>query len=132
MGRGVSFRLIEAAETRHDFGFDQRSFTPDGKRLLLTVASGSNAALDMFPWLLSLAGLTGGIRLIRSVLPGTAKKAALIFCPLIPTVRTRKSMPREFEIPQVLPYSLRQANYGRFVNERDGLGDQCRELRSPW
>jgi hypothetical protein len=31
----------------------------------------------------------------------------------IPTVRTRKSMPREFEIPQVLPYSLRQANYGQ-------------------
>jgi hypothetical protein len=80
-------------------------FTPDGKRLLLTIASGSNAALDMFPGRLSLVGPTVGIRLIRSAPPGTAKKAAPIFCLLILTARMKKSMPREFEIPRVLPYS---------------------------
>jgi glucose/arabinose dehydrogenase len=34
-------------------------FTPDGKRLLLTIASGSNAALDMFPWPLVPGGTDG-------------------------------------------------------------------------
>ena len=104
--------IVECIPATHHWTRDIL-FTPDGKRLLVTVASGSNAALDRFPPPLVLVELTLGIRLIRSAPPGTAKKAALIFCPLIPTVRTRKSMPREFEIPQVLPYSLRQANYGQ-------------------
>ena len=41
--------IVECIPATHHWTRDIL-FIPDGKRLLLTIASGSNAALDMFPW----------------------------------------------------------------------------------
>jgi glucose/arabinose dehydrogenase len=48
--------IVECIPATHHWTRDIL-FTPDGKRLLLTIASGSNAALDMFPWPLVPGGI---------------------------------------------------------------------------
>jgi glucose/arabinose dehydrogenase len=45
---GKPERVIEAIPSVHHYARDL-AFSPDGKRLFLSVGSGSNAALDMFP-----------------------------------------------------------------------------------
>ena len=77
-----SERIVEGVPPTHHWTRDIL-FTSDGKRLLLTVASGSNIALDMFPVPRVPGGLDGWNKVsFRQVWMKSAKAVGIVGCPL--------------------------------------------------
>lgn len=69
------------------------TFSPDGTTLYLSIGSGSNVALDMFPSRRLRAGLKNGRRRSRSERRGTRSCGVPMFSPLIREERMSESSP---------------------------------------
>jgi len=85
------------------------AFTPDGKRLLLSVGSGSNVALDMFPEPEVKGGLQAWIKSEPLGAGWDTEERRADVLPTIPTARTRRSWRRACATAPASPFSRRPA-----------------------
>src|SRR5580692_11498471 len=98
-------------------------FTPDGKRLLLTIASGSNAALDMFPWPLVPGGIDGWNKTHPLGAAWDSEEGRANILSFNPDGTDKKVYATGIRNPAGITIQPATGQLWAVVNERDGLGD---------
>jgi glucose/arabinose dehydrogenase len=99
------------------------SGTPDGKRLLLTVASGSNAALDMFPFPLVPGGIDGWNKTHPLGAAWDSEEGRADILSFYPDGTDEKVYAMGIRNPTGITIQPATGQLWAVVNERDGLGD---------
>jgi glucose/arabinose dehydrogenase len=98
-------------------------FTPDGKRLLLAVASGSNAALDMFPVPRVPGGMDGWNKTHPLVSTWDIEEGRANILSFNPDGTDQKILATGLRNPSGITIQPATGELWAVINERDGLGD---------
>jgi glucose/arabinose dehydrogenase len=114
--------IVECIPATHHWTRDIL-FTPDGKRLLLTVASGSNAALDMFPWPLVPGGIDGWNKTRPLGAAWDSEEGRANILSFNPDGTDEKVYATGIRNPTGITIQPPTGQLWAVVNERDGLGD---------
>jgi glucose/arabinose dehydrogenase len=119
---GKSERIVEGIPPTHHWTRDIL-FTPDGKRLLLSVASGSNTALDMFPVPRVPVGLEGWSKTHALGSPWDTEEGRANILSFNPHGTNETVIAAGIRNPSGLTLQPATGQFWTCVNERDGLGD---------
>jgi glucose/arabinose dehydrogenase len=114
--------IVECIPATHHWTRDIL-FTPDGKRLLLTVASGSNAALDMFPWPLVPGGIDGWNKTHPLGAAWDSEEGRANILSFNPDGTDEKVYAAGIRNPTGITIQPATGQLWAVVNERDNLGD---------
>jgi glucose/arabinose dehydrogenase len=98
-------------------------FTPDGKRLLLAVGSGSNAALDMFPFPLVPGGMDGWNKTHPLGSTWDTEEGRANILSFNPDGSDQKILATGMRNPSGITIQPATGELWAVINERDGLGD---------
>jgi glucose/arabinose dehydrogenase len=119
---GKAERIVECVPPTHHWTRDIL-FTPDGKRLLLAVGSGSNAALDMFPAPRVPGGLEGWNKTQPLGAAWDTEEGRANILSFNPDGSDRKIYATGIRNPSGITWQPATGQLWASVNERDGLGD---------
>jgi glucose/arabinose dehydrogenase len=115
-------RVIECLPWTHHWTRDI-VFTPDGKRLLLTVASGSNVALDMFPAPIVPDGIQGWDKTHALGSAWDSEEGRAVIFSFNPDGSDEKIYATGLRNAAGITVQPATGELWAVVNERDGLGD---------
>lgn len=119
---GKPQRIVEGIPPTHHWTRDIL-FTPDGKRLLLSVASGSNIALDMFPVPRVPGGLEGWSKTHALGFAWDTEEGRANILSFNPDGTNETVIAAGIRNPSGLALQPATGQLWACVNERDGLGD---------
>lgn len=119
---GKAERIVEGVPPTHHWTRDIL-FTPDGKRLLLTVASGSNIALDMFPVPRVPGGLDGWNETHPLGAAWDTEEGRANILSFNPDGSDQKIYATGIRNPSGITFQPGTGQLWAVANERDGLGD---------
>jgi glucose/arabinose dehydrogenase len=114
--------IVECIPATHHWTRDIL-FTSDGKRLLLTVASGSNAALDMFPAPLVPGGIDGWNKTHPLGAAWDSEEGRANILSFNPDGTDEKIYATGIRNPAGITIQPATGQLWAVVNERDGLGE---------
>jgi glucose/arabinose dehydrogenase len=115
-------RIVECIPPTHHWTRDI-AFTPDGSRLLLSVGSGSNAALDMFPVPRVPGGVDGWNKTHQLGAAWDSEEGRANIISFDPKGNDRKIFAAGIRNPSGMTIQPATGQLWAVVNERDGLGD---------
>jgi glucose/arabinose dehydrogenase len=115
-------RIVECIPPTHHWTRDIL-FTQDGSRLLLSVGSGSNAALDMFPVPRVPSGLDGWNKTHQLGAAWDTEEGRANIISFDPKGNDRKIFAAGLRNPSGMTIQPATGQLWAVVNERDGLGD---------
>lgn len=115
-------RIVEGIPATHHWTRDIL-FTPDGKRLLLSVASGSNIALDMFPVPRVAGDLDGWNKTHALGSAWDTEEGRANILSFNPDGTNETVFAAGIRNPSGLTFQPATGQLWACVNERDGLGD---------
>ena len=115
-------RIVEGIPPTHHWTRDVL-FTPDGKQLLLTVASDSNIALDMFPVPRVPGGLDGWNKTHPLGAAWDTEEGRANILSFNPDGSNQKIYATGIRNPSGITFQPGTGQLWAVVNERDGLGD---------
>jgi len=115
-------RIVEDIAPTHHWTRDIL-FTPDGNRLLLSVGSGSNAALDMFPAPRVPGGIDGWNKTHQLGAAWDTEEGRANILSFDPEGKDRKIVATGLRNPSGITIQPATGQLWAVVNERDGLGD---------
>jgi glucose/arabinose dehydrogenase len=115
-------RIVEHIPPTHHWTRDIL-FTPDGKRLLLSVGSGSNAGLDMFPEPHVPGGIDGWNKTHQVGAAWDTEEGRANILSFDPEGKNKKIVAAGIRNPSGITIQPSTGQLWAVVNERDGLGD---------
>ena len=115
-------RIVECIPPTHHWTRDIL-FTPDGSRLLLSVGSGSNAALDMFPAPRVPGGVDGWNKTHQLGAAWDTEEGRANILSFDPEGKNQKIVATGLRNPSGITIQPATGQLWAVVNERDGLGD---------
>lgn len=115
-------RIIEGIPPTHHWTRDIL-FTPDGSRLLLSVGSGSNAALDMFPAPRVPSGIDGWNKTHQLGAAWDTEEGRANILSFDPNGKNQKIFATGLRNASGITIQPATGQLWAVVNERDGLGD---------
>ena len=115
-------RIVENIPPAHHWTRDIL-FTPDGSRLLLSVGSGSNAALDMFPEPRVPGGLDGWNKTHQAGAAWDTEEGRANILSFDPDGKNQRTVAAGLRNPAGINIQPATGQLWAVVNERDGLGD---------
>jgi glucose/arabinose dehydrogenase len=119
---GKSEKVVERIPWVHHWTCDI-AFSPDGKRLLLSVGSGSNVALDMFPEPLTKGGLQAWVQNHRLGATSDTEERRADVLSYDPDGKNEKILATGLRNCAGMTFQPATGRLWCVVNERDELGD---------